>query len=439
MTATALRLASLAALLAAQQLAQAAALDLGAIRPCGAAANASTASLTAYVNVLSAPLGGHPRQEPPASPPLPQLKFGARVQVICRLGERVQVAASGDGAQLGWLRWRLLRRDAPVLAAVLREYDTLPVRNTRQRLDAARRAVALAPLDLGARARLVQALAASGDKPAADAARARLEEMRSMAVVRLPGEPQALLVKDGELVRPLAQVLEGRLAPLLPTPEAAAAFADPGRVYYRYGGGQSGKVMLAGARELACSDGAIAAQAAEGAPENAILANTPPSRAASATPRAVTPAERSSLAAMAKQVMARVRLPPHYILQMVGRDGPQLRRQFVALPVPGNTRPLLYAAYALDYVLEGRSGTVALTILAEPNDSGAYLAVFKDVDQGDSAAGGAFRKFVVNADLDGDGREELVLAAQGHGGMRHEVLARGRGRWTIALATPPGC
>ena len=249
-------------------------------------------------------------------------------------------------------------------------------------------------------------------------------------------EEQLFYVRNGADVLPLAALRNGQLAAF---PRDAARMPATRQPYFQFGAGQATFVALDGAAPTPCRP-ASRVRAGTGGADSGILSALPLRDMASSTPRDVTPAERTLLASMGKQVLARFRVPPHYAARLLGPDSAEVRRSMVALPQRGAGKPLLFASYALDYVLAGRSGTVALVLLAEPSDTGTYLATFKDVDQGDTVNGAAFRKFIANADLDGDGMEELILHAAGYEQSGYEVLSRSGGKWQVVLSTgEDGC
>jgi hypothetical protein len=270
---------------------------------------------------------------------------------------------------------------------------------------------------------------------AAGAERASPASPRSYTVRLLPGEPQALFVKDGAIMSPLARVAAGRIEPFTPAQDYFAA----GRAYYLYSAGSAGKAMVTGEKDVGCGRRAGAVQAVIGPDANGVLSNFPLGQRQAAA-RAPTAAEQQLIAQIARQLLRRQNIPPHYIARMLGKSSQGVQRQesLAALPLSGNPEPLLFASYTLDWALDNRRGSLALSFIAEPNETGIYLVTWRDFDQTEGESGGNTRKFLANADLNGDGSEELVLSATGNERWWYEVLSRVGGKWTVAASSPAG-
>ncbi|WP_395400146.1 hypothetical protein ACHMW6_22770 [Pseudoduganella sp. UC29_106] len=118
--------------------------------------------------------------------------------------------------------------------------------------------------------------------------------------------------------------------------------------------------------------------------------------------------------------------------------GVQRRQSLAALQLPDNPEPRLFASYALDWSLDKRRGSITLSFIAEPNKAGTYLIGWQDFDQTEGESSGNTRTFLASADLNGDGSDELVLAATGKEKWWYEVLSRVRGKWTLIATSPTG-
>lgn len=263
--------------------------------------------------------------------------------------------------------------------------------------------------------------------------------------VRLfPGEEQALFVKDGAIMAPLAIVTGGRIESFdpdgtAPSPAAARNYLAAGRTYYLYSAGSTGKAMTLGEKDAGCGMRAGGIKAVLGPDANGVLSNFPlgPQHAAA---RAPTDDERKLITTMAKQLLRRRNIPPHYIARMLDSQAQGVQRQqsLAVLPLPGNPAPLLFASYALNWALDSRRGSVTLSFIAEPNQTGTYLVTWRDFDQTEGESSGNTRKFLASADLNGDGQDELVLSATGNEKWWYEVLSRVSGTWTIAASSAAG-
>ncbi|MGO4376851.1 hypothetical protein AB4Z19_01120 [Pseudoduganella sp. RAF19] len=287
--------------------------------------------------------------------------------------------------------------------------------------------------------------------PRAHASHAHTAAPVDAAVQRLPGEPQAVFVKDGAIMSPVATVAAGSIdafpsastaAGIAASTTAASVNTDlaqryflPGRAYYLYGDGAAAKGIAAGPKKMSCESltGAVAAPAGAAAPTDGVLTNFalgPQGPAA----RAPTADEQKLITQMAKQLLKRQNVPPHYIALLLGKlqTGLQRQQSQAVLALPGKTRPLLFASYALDWTLANLRGSFSLTFIAEPNDTGVYIPTYRDFDNIEGEGSGETRKFLANVDLNGDGSDELILSATGGEHWWYEVLSRVNGKWTLA-------
>jgi len=258
----------------------------------------------------------------------------------------------------------------------------------------------------------------------------------STSVRLYPGEGQALFVKDGPIMTPLAVVNGGRIEAF---EGSAREYFAAGRAYYLYSAGSVGKALASGEKDVGCGTRAGIVKAVEGPDANGVLSNFPlgPQRAAA---RAPTGDERKLIKLMAKQQLRRQGIPPYYIARMLDSEshGVQRRQSLAVLQLPDNPEPRLFASYALDWSLDKRRGSIALSFIAEPNKAGTYLIGWQDFDQTEGESSGSTRTFLASADLDGDSSDELVLAATGNEKWWYEVLSRVRGKWTLIATSPAG-
>ncbi|MYN08728.1 hypothetical protein [Pseudoduganella aquatica] len=159
--------------------------------------------------------------------------------------------------------------------------------------------------------------------------------------------------------------------------------------------------------------------------------------ALSADPTAPRPADYAVLDELATPVLRAAGISSTEIARALAqmRSENESLQTAVALPLLGSSKPLLLANLGGD---DGPKHTYTLTLIAEPDQSGKYGMVFHRLNQMARAKKVLFASaFMSNADLDGDGQDEIAITDYTGDSSSFRLLQRVSGTWKL-VATAPG-
>lgn len=390
-----------------------------------------------YVSQLAVYLANGKDNAGSASPELRRIPMGVELLLLCRSGSSVLVQARTEDGPQGWVKNGQFESARPQAGRLLAELAALPADDVRRRRGLAERALELEPLNPATHHAMIQVLEAGGDKRALAAARARLDAMASGAVVRQQGEPQLIFISTTEGVKMFAMLRNGKLLGMpgsgsdepLPGKLLDMAF-QPGRILHVHAGGVSRKIQVTGMAQSYCDAQTAAVRPFDGGETQGIATNYPlrPSPAYEVP----VPAAYGTMNTIIANILRRNGVHPAYRERMLLRPskGRNALEGFAAVPVRGGANPLLIASVSVEDNDSGPS--YSLTVIAEADKTGKYRLAYEDfnIGSGGGEAGMYADTFHYNADLDGDGIDELILSSRGYEWGSYFVIQKVAGKWS---------
>lgn len=379
-----------------------------------------------------------------SSSEMPRIPVGVELVLECRRGSTVSVIARTGTRRSGWVRADQFDFIRPQAGKLLAELEALPASAAAQRLDLAQRALDLEPLNPATHLAVIDALQASGDARALAAARTRLDAMASGTVLRQAGEPRLIFINAQKSIMPLAALRQGEPQDIYggipsetPPFDMEATGLQPGRILYLQASGTQSQIQVIGLKESYC-DGTLAAiQPFDGNASDGIATNYPlrPSPA----PQAPTAAVYPKMNAFIDSVLRRhgVRPTERQSMRLEPSVAPGALEKFAAFQVQGGGVPMLVASVGL----EARKKSYALTVIAEAGTDGRYRLSYHDFRAGGLGESLVHEDtFFQNADLDGDGVDELILHGSGYEWGHYYVLKKKAGQWRkLSVTASEGC
>lgn len=399
----------------------------------------------AYVSVPTASLVAGTADPGTPGGALHRITSGTELSQQCRQGEFVYVKTYAGGPA-GWLRDSEVEDGDPeiIRAALRRNFEALPAGNHVERRALAERMVAYSPKSVPLRKQLIDVLRAGGDELALARADAELKKLGAPKVIQELAESQTVFAKWADEIVPLARLSGTEIVGFayMPgstavPPDAPASLFRADRHYHLHTKQYASHVTVwESAYRTASAQHPWLGPDEQAA--NGIAANYP---IGGARPAAPDPDGYATLAELTSVALRDAGIPDKEIIRALA----QMRNEnlglqtAVAIQQRGNGRPLLLASVGGVGAVDGGAGndTFALLLIAEADAAGKYSAVYAQLRrawrQSDAVYASAF---LANADVDGDGQDEILVMNYTAKTSGFQLLQRTSGGWRVVAKAP---
>lgn len=337
------------------------------------------------------------------------------------------IPGEGELPFYGWMAAAAFTAEPPRLDALLAEYDRTPAAETVLRRQLAERAIALAPYSQEAQSRLLEALAASGDRAAIAAAQKSFAAWQAHQPAVAEGDSRAIYSWDGYSIGRFASLVNGEFR----RGDIGAAVRR-GQFYYVYAGGR--KVgTVATIMQFNCTPPDCPSKVPAAAINLSALSANQPAYAANFVLHeggkpapAITAKQKAILTGMMK---AEIKAVPAKATRDALLTALNVSRSWASTAqFDKDGRLLLIGQLVVGGVSTGSKGgaeplLASLLVIAEQQGGRFKKAAIAASALGDCYASDA-------EDFDGDGTDEIVLTCRPTGPYyNYGLLKRVNGRW----------
>lgn len=372
---------------------------------------------------------------------LAYVPIASGLNVLCQQDGWLKVDILASGGFQGWLRANLQGPEAPTLEGALAALHAIAPGNVAALRTQGERVIALDPVDERNYETVLQLLRQAGDAEMVHKLEARLAALRSPTVQQGSDEPKVIFIAANGSMRPIAR-LEGGKMFTFPSiggsgeeygkayRKYVARYFAPGRAYHFYTRGGADGMALAQrfSDELEQPMATIKRVAAKAPEANGLLTNFTLTERQPDGELAVSPGQQKAALELARSVLKS---------RGVQRaDVPRiLESQNVAInAVPGQdgAAPLLVMTAHLEIAPDKPEQEVlsyTLLLVMEANSQGKYEVAHQVFRKATAEGEGTTLDFLTYADVNQDGKPELVLREGFYEANGYWILGRQGKGW----------
>ncbi len=363
------------------------------------------------------------------------------LNLFCQQDGWIKVSLDGAQSMNGWLRADLAGAELPTRDAALAALRGAQAGNFTALRIQSERVLAFDPLDEANFETVLQVVRGAGDVEWTHKLERRLAVLRAPTVALAPNEEKLLFAIEGTSMHPVATLVDGKWQGYSTSAgddqqrKDDRKFADRyfamGRAYNFYThGGVDGMVLAAGGHEAGCSSMAANFKRAAGKPAvvSGLAANFPLTEQPAGQDLPVADSQKRAVLDVAGTVLKAQGVSAAGMARLLRAPaGAEQGLVISAVPSPGQPLPLLVASSSYSDPDSGQGYSFLLVMEADRN--GKYAVshrYFKKMKTDEDA--GAYR-LLAYVDIDGDGRQELVLVYNGYESWWYEMLRREGTGW----------
>jgi len=384
---------------------------------------------------------------------LAYLPITTRLNVLCQQDGWLNVDVQATGGFRGWLRANLQGPEEPTLEGALAALHAIAPGNAAALRTQGERVIALDPVNERNYETVLQALRQAGDAETVHKLEARLAALRSPTVAQGSDEPKVIFIATGSSMWPLARLDGGRLF-TFPSiggdgeeygkayRKFVARYFTPGRAYHFYTrSGVDGMALVQRfGDELEQPMSTIKRVAAKAPEANGLLTNFPLTERQPDAELAVSPAQQKAALELARSVLKSKGVQKSDIPRI-------LDSQSVAINgVPGQdgAAPVLVMSANLQIPPDKPDQEVlvyriyTLLLVMEANSQGKYEVTHQVFRKASGESEGTTLEFFTYADVNQDGKPEIVVHEGFYEANGYWVLGRQGKGWKELVDANPG-
>ncbi len=375
---------------------------------------------------------------------LAYVPIATRIDVLCQQDGWLKVDILASGGFQGWMRANLQGPELPTLEGALAALHAIAPGNVAGLRTQAERVLALDPVDERNHETVLQVLRQAGDAETVRKLEARLAALRSPTVAQGSDEPKVLFIASNGSMRPIARLDGGKLFTFPAIAGSGeeygkayrkyvARYFAPGRAYhfYKRGGVEGMALVQRFSDELEEPMSTIRRVAAKAQDESGLLANFTLTERQPDGELAVSPGQQKAALELARSVLKSKNVQRADIARILDSQNVVIK----AVPGQDGAAPLLVMTANLEIPPEKPEQEVlvfriyTLLLVLEANSQGKYEVTHQVFRKASAEGEGTTLDFLTYADVNQDGKPELVLREGFYESNSYWILGRQGKGW----------
>ncbi|SFF53143.1 hypothetical protein SAMN05518865_101259 [Duganella sp. CF458] len=366
------------------------------------------------------------------------------LNLFCQQDGWVKVSVIGPVGANGWLRADLAGPELPTRDAALAALRSAQATNFAALRTHSERVLAFDPLDEDNFEAVLQVVRNAGDAEWTQKLERRLAALRAPAVAQGSDEPKVLFIASNGSMRPLARLDGGKLSTFPSIGGSGEAYDKgyrkyvaryfaPGRAYHFYtrGGVEGMAIVQRFSDELEQPMATIRRVAAKAPEANGLLANFTLTERQPDGELAVSPGQQKAALELARSVLKSRSVQRADIARILESQNVAIN----AIPGQDGAAPVLVMTANLEIPPEKPEQEAqvfriyTLLLVMEANNQGKYELTHQVFKKASAEGEGATLDFLTHADVNQDGKADLVLREGFYESNGYWILGRQGKGW----------